>query len=56
MVFGNKVIDQKLVTGVTVEPMEVTAIYEVSTAGICRVWFVSGKKEAPTPETGCDKN
>ncbi|MFM2400249.1 MAG: hypothetical protein RL341_2406 [Pseudomonadota bacterium] len=43
MVFGNKVIDQERVHGVEPEPMEVAAIYEVTPAGICTVWFVSGK-------------
>lgn len=39
-VFGNKVIDQELVTGVQEQPMEVAAIYEVTPAGISTVWFV----------------
>lgn len=43
MVFGNKVIDQERVFGVDIEPMEVAAIYEVTPAGISRVWFVSGR-------------
>ncbi|MGL4573886.1 MAG: nuclear transport factor 2 family protein [Burkholderiaceae bacterium] len=43
MVFGNKVIDQERVHGVEPEPMEVAAIYEVTPAGISKVWFVSGK-------------
>lgn len=43
MVFGNKVIDQERVFGVEPEPMEVAAIYEVTPAGISRVWFLSGK-------------
>lgn len=43
MVFGNKVIDQERVTGVQAEPLEVAAIYEVTPAGICKVWFVSGQ-------------
>jgi len=42
MVFGNKVIDHELVTGVQDTPMEVAAIYEVTPAGISKVWFVSG--------------
>ena len=42
MVFGNKVIDQELVTGVPGAPLEVAAIYEVTPKGISRVWFVSG--------------
>lgn len=42
MVFGNKVIDQERVTGVQSAPMEVAAIYEVTAAGIAKVWFVSG--------------
>ncbi|MBH9551976.1 nuclear transport factor 2 family protein [Inhella gelatinilytica] len=40
MVFGNKVIDQEFVTGVPGAPMEVAAIYEVTPAGISKVWFV----------------
>lgn len=43
MVFGNKVIDQERVFGVKPEPMDVAAIYEVTLAGISKVWFVSGK-------------
>lgn len=42
MVFGNKVIDHERVVGVQVAPMDVAAIYEVTPAGISRVWFVSG--------------
>ncbi len=42
MVFGNKVIDHESVTGVSDAPMEVAAIYEVTPAGISKVWFVSG--------------
>jgi hypothetical protein len=42
MVFGNKVIDQERVHGVQEEPMEVAAIYEVTSTGISKVWFVSG--------------
>lgn len=42
MVFGNKVIDQEYVTGVPGAPLEVAAIYEVTPAGISKVWFVSG--------------
>jgi len=44
MVFGNKVIDQELVTGVPNAPLEVAAIYEVTDRGIAKVWFVSGAK------------
>jgi hypothetical protein len=43
MVFGNKVIDHERVTGVTDQPMDVAAIYEVTPLGIARVWFVSGE-------------
>ena len=43
IVFGNKVIDQERVTGVQAEPMQVAAIYEVTPAGIYKVWFVSGQ-------------
>ena len=42
MVFGNKVIDHERVAGVQAAPMDVAAIYEVTPAGISRVWFVSG--------------
>jgi hypothetical protein len=42
MVFGNKVIDQERVHGVQEVPMEVAAIFEVTAAGISKVWFVSG--------------
>lgn len=42
MVFGNKVIDQERVTGVSDVPLHVAAIYEVTEAGIRAVWFVSG--------------
>jgi hypothetical protein len=42
MVLGNKVIDQEYITGMPGSPMEVAAIYEVTPAGISRVWFVSG--------------
>ena len=41
MVFGNKVIDQELVLGVPGAPLEAAAIYEVTEAGISKVWFVS---------------
>jgi hypothetical protein len=44
MVFGNKVIDHEVVSGVPDEnaaPMIVTAIYEATSEGICKVWFVS---------------
>ena len=43
MVFGNKVIDQERLFGVSEQPMEVAAIYEVIPSGIRRVWFVSGE-------------
>ncbi len=42
MAFGNKVIDQERVFGVQDEPMEVAVIFEVTAAGISKVWFVSG--------------
>ena len=42
MTFGNKVIDHEYVTGVPGAPLDVAAIYEVTPAGICKVWFVSG--------------
>lgn len=42
MVFGNKVIDQELVTGIPGAPMEAAAIYEVTEQGISKVCFVRG--------------
>lgn len=41
MVFGNKVIDHERVSGVSPVPTQVAAIYEVTPAGIAKVWFVS---------------
>ncbi len=41
MVFGNKVIDHERVTGVQPTASEVAAIYEVTQAGIAKVWFVN---------------
>ena len=41
MVFGNKVIDHERVFGVSPLPSEVAAIYEVTPAGIAKVWFVN---------------
>lgn len=43
MVFGNKVIDQELITGLPDGPMEAAAIYEVSERGISKVWFVGAR-------------
>ncbi len=43
MVFGNKVIDQELITGVANGPLDAAAIYEVTEKGISKVWFVGGK-------------
>ena len=40
MVFGNKVIDHERVHGVPGAPVQCAAIYEVTPAGISRVWFV----------------
>ena len=42
MVFGNKVIDQEIVTGLPSGRMDAAAIYEVTPQGISKVWFVSG--------------
>jgi hypothetical protein len=42
MVFGNKVIDQEIVTGLPTGTMRAAAIYEVTPQGISKVWFVSG--------------
>ena len=39
MVFGNKVIDQEVITGVTPEPMHAAAVYEVHDGLITAVWF-----------------
>ena len=41
MVFGNKVIDQEVVYGVSEAPIDAAAIYEVTERGISKVWFVS---------------
>ena len=41
MVFGNKVIDQEIVTGSPSGTMHAAAIYEVTPSGISKVWFVS---------------
>ena len=41
MVFGNKVIDQEIVTGLPTGTMHAAAIYEVTPGGISKVWFVS---------------
>jgi hypothetical protein len=43
MVFGNKVIDQELVSGVPGGPLQAAAVYEVTPRGIAKVWFVSGE-------------
>jgi len=43
MVFGNKVIDQELVTGIPGAPVQAAAIYEVTEQGIAKVWFVEAK-------------
>lgn len=43
MVFGNKVIDHELITGIGDEVMEIAAVYEVTGAEISKVWFISGK-------------
>ena len=43
MVFGNKVIDQEIVVGVPGSPIEVAAIYEITEAGISKVWFVASQ-------------
>ena len=40
MVFGNKVIDQEIVTGLPTGTMHAAAIYQVSTEGISKVWFI----------------
>ena len=39
MVLGNKVIDQEVITGVTPEPMQAAAVYEVHDGLITTVWF-----------------
>jgi hypothetical protein len=41
MVFGNKVIDQEIVTGLPTGTMHAAAIYEVTPLGISKVWFVA---------------
>lgn len=40
MVLGNTVIDHERVTGLEPMPVQVAAIYEVTSRGIRRVWFV----------------
>lgn len=40
MVFGNKVIDHERIFGISVTPLEVAAIYEITVDGIAKVWFV----------------
>ena len=42
MVFGNKVIDQEIVTGLPTGRMDAAVIYEVTPQGISKVWLVSG--------------
>lgn len=42
MVFGNKVIDQELITGIPEAPVQAAAIYEVTEQGISKVWFLRG--------------
>lgn len=42
MVFGNKVIDHEVVTGLPTGRMDAAVIYEVTPQGIAKVWFVSG--------------
>ena len=42
MAFGNKVIDQEIVTGLPTGRMDAAAIYEITPQGIAKVWFVSG--------------
>jgi hypothetical protein len=41
MTFGNKVIDHERVHGVSLEPLDGAAVYEVTDAGISKVWFFS---------------
>jgi hypothetical protein len=43
MVFGNKVIDHEIVTGLPDGRMETAAIYEVTERGISKVWFMAAK-------------
>ena len=39
MVFGNKVIDHEVITGLGENPVEVAAVYEVRDGLIAAVWF-----------------
>lgn len=39
MCLGNTVIDHEVITGVTEEPMEMAAVYEVGDGLIQRIWF-----------------
>jgi hypothetical protein len=41
MVFGDKVIDQEIVSGLPTGTMHAAAIYQVTPDGISKVWFVS---------------
>ncbi len=49
MVVGNKVIDHEVVQGVPGAPLETAAIYEVTPAGISRVWFVRADSPPRSP-------
>ena len=40
MVFGNKVIDQEIVTGLPTGTMHAAVIYEVTPDGISKAWLV----------------
>lgn len=42
MMFGNRVIDQDVVTVVSGAPQEAAAIYDVTAGGISKVWFAAG--------------
>jgi hypothetical protein len=42
MTFGNMVIDHERVHGISIEPLEGAAVYEVTDQGISKVWFFSG--------------
>jgi len=42
MSFGHTVIDHERIVGLEAEPFEAAVVYEVTPAGISKVWFVDG--------------
>ncbi len=43
MVIGNKVIDHEWITGLSAQPMQVAAAYEVKDGLISQAWFISAE-------------